>query len=43
MQVKKVKDKPNKLLLTPIDKYHIMAKKNKKLDELRKTFNLQLV
>ena len=39
----KKKNKVNKILLTPIDKYHIMCEKNDKLNELRKTFNLKLV
>jgi hypothetical protein len=34
--------KPKKKLLTPQDKIHLMAKKNKELLDLMKEFNLQI-
>jgi hypothetical protein len=42
MPVKKVK-KEVKILLTPIDSFHLMAKKNKMLVKLKETFNLDLI
>jgi hypothetical protein len=42
MSIKKVK-KEVKILLTPQDKFHLMAKKNKMLVKLKETFNLELI